>query len=300
MGQGVGTRALSGRIREAIRTYRGDFSEANIHNTLRLAGGSPTLADAQAINRQLATALNRDVDIRPQDLSPDMKAQVTGGYRWLFGEHWELGFLAVGVYENDWRNKDRIKRSVTRPETDFVRRQRTVESVSVTGNFDVRAEWFWDSGDHVTVSAFRKDLADPIETLQGAATGDDGLFNFDNADAAEINGAELEGLKSLGFPRGWVGDWVGQFYVAGNVTLSVSRLDIHAEGLSGNITNTSRRMTQHSEWVVNLQMGFDSYDRRHGATLVYNSFGERIFFGGIDSFDDAYEQPFHALDFIYT
>ncbi len=661
MGQDDGTRALSGRLREAIRTYRGDFSEANIHNTLRLAGGSPTLADAQAINRQLATALNRDVDIRPQDLSPDMKAQVTGGYRWLFGEHWELGFLAVGVYENDWRNKDRIKRSVTRPETDFVRRQRTVESVSVTGtanlglrftddheigttslilrdtgddasfslscghgqsndcaddsptqgrtghirfeerelivnqirgrhalgddtlgifpalekfsllrdttvswyysearattdipnevrvksldvldgpygnvvgtslrssgaagdfrfsdldddveswgsdvtfpmragtwdielsggfdharktrfyqqvslgiggagpgfgdisggtpsevfsdanlmdpnngfttllgfggfglesyyaeqvteaaygkfdiliddawrisggarredfmqvsvpvdvspfggrrvppreisgaridaagtypslaltyirpefwadhfqlrfswsdtvvrpdirevsrssyldpltdarvhgnpflaptalaNFDVRAEWFWDSGDHVTVSAFHKDLTDPIETLQGPATGDDGLFNFVNADAAEINGAELEGLKSLGFLRGWVGDWVGQFYVAGNVTLSDSRLHMHADGLSGNITNTSRRMTQHSEWVVNLQMGFDSYDGRHGATLVYNSFGERIFFGGIDSFDDAYEQPFHALDFVYT
>ena len=146
MGQDDGTRALSGRIREAIRTYRGDFSEANIHNTLRLAGGSPTLADAQAINRQLATALNRDVDIRPQDLSPDMKAQVTGGYRWLFGEHWELGFLAVGVYENDWRNKDRIKRSVTRPETDFVRRQRTVESVSVTGLRLVRPETRRDAG----------------------------------------------------------------------------------------------------------------------------------------------------------
>ncbi len=661
MGKDDGTRALSGQIREAIRTYRGDFSETNIYNTLRLAGGSPTLADARAINRQLATALNRDVDIRPRDLSPDRKAEVAGGYRWLLGENWEFGFLTLGVYETDWRNKDRIKRGVTRPETDFERRQRTVQSVSITGsanlglrftddheigttslilrdtaddarfslscgqgkfndcaddrptqgrtghirfeereliinqirgehrlgddtlarfpaleklsalrdmtvswyyseagagtdipnevrvksldvldapygnvvgttmrssgaagdfrfsdlddevetwgsdvtfpmragtwdielsaghdrsrktrfyrqisigiggvgpgfddinggaasevfsdanlmdpnngfttlfgtggfglesyyaeqvteavygkfdiliddrwrisggarhedftqvsvpidplqfggnrvsarqiasariekgdvypslavtyirpdfwaddfqlrfswgdtvarpdirevsrssymdpltdarvrgnpflaptaltNFDLRAEWFWDGGDQVTVSTFYKDVTDPIETLQGAATDDDILFAFVNADAAEIYGAEFEGLKNLGFLRGLFGRWIEQLYFAGNVTLSDSRLDIHANGFSGNITNTSRRMTQHSEWVANLQLGFDSFDGRHGATLVYHSFGERIFFGGIDSFDDAYEQPFHALDFIYT
>ena len=39
---------------------------------------------------------------------------------------------------------------------------------------------------------------------------------------------------------------------------------------------------------------------RIGATLVYNAFGERIFFAGIRGFDDAYEQPFHSLDFVYS
>ena len=663
MGEDDGTRALSSGLRDAIHTYRGSFSEVNIYNTLRRAGGDPTLAEAQAINRELATALNRDVDIGPKDLAPDVKGEVTGGYRWFLGEHWEFGFLALGSYANNWRNRTRINRDVANPETDFSRTQRTVESVNLTGignlglrftddheigtmsmllrdtedeasfsltcrqgqfndcaddnptqgrvadirfeqrqlivnqirgahtlgddtlemfpflerfsflrdatvtwyrseakattdipnevrigmldvldaphgnvvstnvrssgtagdfrfsdladdmetwgsditvplragawdielsggydyarkarsyeqvslgigstapgfnkinqaapsavfsdanltnpengfvtllgaggfglesyyaaqtteatygkfdilidetwrisggarwenfiqvsvpvdllefggnripfsaeqlaastineddihpslaftyirpgfwsdefqfrlgwgetvarpdlrevsqstyidpltearvrgnpflvpstltNFDLRAEWFWDNGDNLTVSAFHKDVANPIETLQGAATEDNIVFNFVNADAVEIYGAELEGLKSLGFLGGWIGDWIDQFYVAGNVTLSDSQLDIRAGGLAGNITNTSRRMTQQSEWVVNVQVGFDSFDGKHGAALVYNGFGERIFFAGIESFDDAYEQPFHALDLVYS
>ena len=663
VGEDDGTRALSSQLREAIRTYRGSFSEVSIFNTLRRAGGSPTLADAQAINRQLATALNRDIDIGPEDLPPDVKGQVIGGYRWFLGEHWEFGLLALGSYANNWRNRNRINRDVANPKTDFSRTQRTVESVSIAGtgnlglrftddheigtmsmllrdteddaafsltcrqgqfndcaddnptqgrvadirfeqrqlivnqirgqhtlgddtfevlpflewlrfvrdttvtwyyseakattdipnevrvgmldvldapygnvvstnvrssgtagdfrfsdldddvetwgsdvtvpfragswdielsggydyarkarsyeqislgigstapgfnaisegtpsevfsdanltnpengfitllgvggfglesyyaaqtteaaygkfdilidetwrisggarwenfiqvsvpvdllefggnripfsaaeianatineddvypslaltyirpgfwsdefqlrfgwgetvarpdlrevsqstyidpltearvrgnpylvpsaltNFDVRGEWFWDNGDNFTISAFYKDVADPIETLQGAATEDNIVFNFVNADSVEIYGAEVEGLKSLGFLGGRVGDWIDQFYIAGNVTLSDSKLDIRAGGLAGNITNTSRRMTQQSEWVVNVQLGFDSFDGQHGATLVYNSFGERIFFAGIESFDDAYEQPFHALDFVYS
>ena len=663
IGEDDGTRALSPTISDAIETYRGNFSQVNIFNTLRRAGGSPTLAEAQALNRELATALNRDIDIRPKDMSADVKAEVTGGHRWFFGENWEFGFLGLGSYANNWRNRDRVNRNVANPRTDFSRTQRTVRSVNVTGtgnlglrftddheigtmsmflrnteddasfsltcqqgqfndcaddnptqgrvadirfeqrelvvnqvrgehtlgddtlaivpllaafdflrgstvtwhyseakattdipnevrvgstdvldapygnvistnirssgtagdfrfsdleddvetwgsdvavpfragawdlelswgydyarkarsyeqislgigstapgfnaisegapsevfshanlmnpengfitllgvggfglesyyaaqtteatygkfdvlfndawrisgglrwesfiqvsvpvdlleyggnripfsaaeieaatineddvhpsisltyirpgfwaeefqlrfswgetvarpdlrevsqstyidplsearvrgnpflepsslsNFDLRAEWFWSNGDSFTVSGFHKDVTNPIETLQGAATEDNIVFNFVNADAVQIHGLELEGLKGLGFLGGLVGGWIDQFYVSGNLTLSDSKLDIRADGLAGNITNTSRRMTQQSEWVANVQLGFDSFNGKHGATLVYNSFGERIFFAGIESFDDAYEQPFHSLDLVYS
>ncbi len=663
IGDDDGTRALPGTVSDAIKTYRGNFSQVNIFNTLRRAGGSPTLAEAQALNRELATALNRDIDIRPKDMSPDRKVEITGGYRWFIGEDWEFGFLAHGSYGNNWRNRNRVNRNVANPDTDFSRTQRTVQAVNITGtgnlglrftddheigtmsmflrnteddasfsltcqqgqfndcaddnptqgrvadirfeqrelvvnqvrgshtlgddtfatfpflqmfdylqdtrvtwyyseaeattdipnevrvglldvldspygevvgtsvrssgtagdfrfsdleddvetwgsdvavpfrlgmwdielsggydyarkarsyeqislgigstapgfnlisegtpsevfsdanltnpengfitllgvggfglesyyaaqiteatygkfdflfndtwrlsgglrwenfiqvsvpvdlleysgnripfsaeeiaaatineddiypslaltyirpgfwaeefqlrfswgetvarpdlrevsqstyidplsearvrgnpflvpsklsNFDVRAEWFWGNGDNFTVSGFYKDVSDPIETLQGAATEDNIVFNFVNADAVEIYGAELEGLKSLGFLNGLAGQWIDQFYVSGNVTFSDSKLDIRAGGLAGNITNTSRRMTQQSKWVVNMQLGFDSFNGKHGATLVYNDFGERIFFAGIESFDDAYEQPFHSLDLVYS
>ncbi len=39
-------------------------------------------------------------------------------------------------------------------------------------NFDVRAEWFFDSGDNFTVSLFYKDIEAPIETIEGAGTDD--------------------------------------------------------------------------------------------------------------------------------
>ena len=72
------------------------------------------------------------------------------------------------------------------------------------------------------------------------------------------------------------------------------------ENVGGDITNRTRRLTQHSEWVANLQLGFDSFDGKWGSTLVYNAFGPRIFFAGINGQDDAYEQTFHSLDFVLS
>jgi outer membrane receptor protein involved in Fe transport len=157
-------------------------------------------------------------------------------------------------------------------------------------NYDIRAEWFWNNGDNFTVSLFYKDIDQPIETVQGGASEENILFNFVNAETAEVYGMELEALKSLSFAGSWVGRWIEQFYVAGNLTLSDSEINIPPGTGVGNITNEKRRLTQQSEWVVNLQLGFDSFNGKHGATLVYNAAGERIFFAGINGFDDAYEQ----------
>lgn len=663
IGTDDGTRALPSAINDAIDTYRGDFSQVSIYNTLRRAGRLPTLAEAQSINRMLATTLNRNIDIESTDLSPDRKGEISAGYRWFPTEQLEFGFLTIGSYSNDARNKNRVNRNVASPDTDFSRTQRSVDAVSITGvvnlglqysndhkigttslllrnteddasfsltcqqgqfndcaddnptqgrvadirfeerelvvqqirgehtlgpttleilpvfenltllhdatfrwyyseavattdipnearissldvldapfgnvvstnvrssgtagdfrfsylednvetwgsqtmvpihlgswdieisggydygrkarvyeqislglgstslgfhsisrgtpsevfsdanlinadngfvtllgvggfglesyyaaqiteatygkfdvlidekwrisggarwenfiqvsvpidllefngsrtpfsaqeiadstidendiypslaityinpgfwadefqlrfswgetvarpdirevsqstyidplsearvrgnpyltpsvlsNFDVRAEWFWEGGENLTISAFFKDVTDPIETIQGAATEDNILFNFVNADAVSIYGLEFEGLKDLTFLENTLGKWISQFYVVGNVTFAESQLDIRASGLAGNITNLSRRMTQHSKWVMNAQVGFDAFSGRHGATLAYNSFGERVFFAGIESFDDAYEQPFHSLDLVYS
>ena len=34
--------------------------------------------------------------------------------------------------------------------------------------------------------------------------------------------------------------------------------------------------------------------------MIYNVFGERIYFAGVAGNDDAFEQPFHSLDLTYT
>jgi outer membrane receptor protein involved in Fe transport len=168
-------------------------------------------------------------------------------------------------------------------------------------NFDMRAEWFFASGDNFTVSLFYKDIDDPIETVQGGATEDNILFNFVNGDNAEILGLEVAFLKNLQFMSGLVGSWVEQLFVAGNFTVSDSELDIDpAAGGVGNLTNFTRQLTQHSDWVANLQVGFDSFNSKHSASLVYNSYADRIFFAGINGFDDAREQPFHSLDLVYS
>lgn len=165
-------------------------------------------------------------------------------------------------------------------------------------NADVRAEWFFASGDNFTVSLFYKELENPIETVEGAGTDDDVALTFINAESAEVYGIEIEWLKSLGFLADSLGGWTDAFFVAGNLTLSDSELVIGSQ--AQNLTNPKRRLTQQSDYVANLQLGFDSPGRVHSAALVFNSFGERIFFAGRNGAPDAIEKPFHSIDLTYS
>ena len=164
-------------------------------------------------------------------------------------------------------------------------------------NFDVRAEWFFDNGDNFTTSLFYKDIDAPIETIEGSGTDDNITLTFVNAESAEIYGVEFEWLKGLGFIAPGSA-WAEAFFVSGNVTLSESEITIGSQAL--NLTNNVREMAQHSPWVVNLQLGFDAPNQRHSASLAYNAFGERLYFAGTNGAPDAFEQPFHSLDLIYS
>ena len=164
-------------------------------------------------------------------------------------------------------------------------------------NVDLRAEWFFSSGDNFTVTAFYKDIADPIETVQGAGSDDIIALTFINAESAEVYGLEIEGFKGDPFGE-WMGGWADDLFVAGNVTLSESEITIGSQAL--NVTNNQRPLTQHSEYVANVQLGYDAPNGKHSTTVVYNVFGERIFFAGINGAPDAYEQPFNSLDLSYS
>ena len=72
------------------------------------------------------------------------------------------------------------------------------------------------------------------------------------------------------------------------------------ESVTSVITNNSRRLIGHSDWVVNFQLGWDSLDNEHSATFVYNVFGPRIIVPGVNGFEDAEEKSFNSVDFIYT
>jgi hypothetical protein len=86
--------------------------------------------------------------------------------------------------------------------------------------------------------------------------------------------------------------------VSGNVTLSDSEITIGEQGID--LTNNKRPMTQHSDLIVNMQLGYDSPGGIHSASLAYNMYSERIFFAGREGADDAKEQPFNSLDLIYS
>ena len=103
---------------------------------------------------------------------------------------------------------------------------------------------------------------------------------------------EFEALHDLSYIA-------GGFFASGNVTLSKSEAVIDP-AQAGTLTNPTKPMTGHSEYVVNMQLNYDSDNGEHSASLVYNVFGERIIAAGVADREDAYEQPFHSLDLVYN
>ena len=106
---------------------------------------------------------------------------------------------------------------------------------------------------------------------------------------------EFEGLASLDLMDS---AWDDGFFVSGNLTLSDSEIVIGDASLG--VTNNKRRMTQHSDYVANVQLGWDSPAGAHSASLVYSIYSERIFFAGRNGAEDAWEQPFNSLDLVWS
>lgn len=178
-----------------------------------------------------------------------------------------------------------------------------VKTTSIT-NLDLRWEWYREAGNNVSVGLFYKDMKNPIESVQSPAQDGPPLIRIANAESGFVYGVEMEFLQGLEVFGTGDSIW-DNLFLSGNITISDSEIVLDRQnivdltGVSAAITNTTRRLTGHSQFVANLQMGFDSDNGEHSASLVYNVFGPRILIPGIDGFDDSFEQPFHSFDTVY-
>lgn len=163
---------------------------------------------------------------------------------------------------------------------------------------DARLEWYYDNSNY-SIGVFYKDLDNPIEAIELSGSDGNLLMSFRNAESGKVYGAEAEFLQQLDMFGGDFGKIADNFFVAGNLTVSESEISIQRFP-GANLTNLKRSLSGHSKYVANLQLGFDSDNNQHNATLTYNIFGKRIAFAGVNNKDDAFEQPFNSLDFTYS
>ena len=163
---------------------------------------------------------------------------------------------------------------------------------------DARLEWYYDNSNY-SVGLFYKDLANPIEAVELSGSDGNLLMSFRNAESGKVYGVEAEFLQQLDMFGGDFGSYANNFFLAGNLTVSDSEIKIQRFP-GANLTHLERPLSGHSKYVVNMQLGFDSDNNQHNATLTYNVFGKRIAFAGVNEKDDAFEQPFNSLDFTYS
>ncbi|MCB9537333.1 MAG: TonB-dependent receptor [Myxococcales bacterium] len=195
-------------------------------------------------------------------------------------------------------------RSVSRPEFRELSPARfddVTGGASVVGNpdleraiidhYDLRWEWYRGPRESVSVAAFYKRFDRPIETR--IVPGPDRLISFGNADGGHNMGLEVEARQGFGF----VADALTDVYLAGNVALVRSRVELDPDDDSV-ATSDTRALEGQSPYALNVQLGWEDLDAGHHATLLYNVAGPRIVEVGVAGAPDVFEAPRHQLDLV--
>lgn len=172
--------------------------------------------------------------------------------------------------------------------------------ITEINNFDARFEWYFASGESLTVGAFYKDFTNPIEQSV-RAFGEGRLITYVNGESAKLKGVEVE-VEKLLFLQDWFGwDWLGSREVFTKANASyIDGETITADADIGIVTNAVRQFQGQSEWLANFQIGWRDYDRGENLALVLNYTGSRLALLGTFGAPDEFESPPLMLNFAYS
>jgi outer membrane receptor for ferrienterochelin and colicin len=169
---------------------------------------------------------------------------------------------------------------------------------TLISNYDLRWEWFVRPGEVIALSAFYKDIENPIEW---SFIGSNNSIIPRNTGYAKVRGLEFEFRRRL--DHSGLG-FLKHIQVGGNVSLVLSEVAvdtaevqiIRAEydpGFDG-----TRPLQGQSPYLINVDVGYQNYEAGTSVSLFYNIFGERLAFNSEQGTPDVYEQPRHQLDLL--
>ncbi len=187
-------------------------------------------------------------------------------------------------------------------------------------NYDLKWEYFPTAGQLVSVSAFYKNIADPINRVRDR--GSAGVFSyFNSADKAEVFGLEMETKLDLATPK-VLEDGGGKSGFGLNMVFNATRM-FHSQDLkeifdeNGNLVRsfqynnlTKTELQGASDWIFNSSLNFSTAsDNPFAASLTANYASDKIYALGVptdqanrDVFYDAaiIEKGFVTLDAVMS
>ncbi|RIL01356.1 MAG: hypothetical protein DCC71_18015 [Proteobacteria bacterium] len=202
--------------------------------------------------------------------------------------------------------------------------------LSEVASWDGRVEYTWgELGDLVAVSAFKKRIADPIESIVirnplNFEQSSSALYRtfFNNPNEATLWGLELEARKALDF---FGVDLLRYLSIGGNFTYIQAEVDrTEAElarstaffGLAPGARDRfegmerSRRLFNQPEWIANADVTFDHPDWGTRVSLIYFAISNVLDAAGSafigpdgraqDYTLDRYVDSYHQLDLVVT
>jgi len=145
LGADDGTRGLSPILQNTLNIYSGSLSPSNllsVINATEPASAFTPFAGAQAVNRDLALLINRNVDVAERSYDPNVNLDANIGNNYFFDNGMELGFLVAGAYGKTTLSKERVNRSVGRPFNEFSETNETTQNINMTGNLNLGWTWY--------------------------------------------------------------------------------------------------------------------------------------------------------------
>jgi len=158
-------------------------------------------------------------------------------------------------------------------------------------NFDFRWEWFYSPLELVSLSAFHKNLDQPIEAVVIQESSSN-ANSWANAQDGDLTGFEFEGRKNFGFidPRlTYLSFLTNVAYIQSNVNIAVKKLEAPHE--------TSRPLVGQAPYIANAILDY-THPRWGSYRLLYNTAGPTIVYAGTFGLPDVEEQQRNQLDFV--
>lgn len=161
-------------------------------------------------------------------------------------------------------------------------------------NADLRYEFYPKAGEIFSVGILAKKFTNPIEIrMDPGSNGDRWLFNYSNADEANLTGAEIEIRKSLDF----ISTKLNKLFFIGNATLLKSKVRLSTERQGSIKEDIDRPLFGQSPYLINA--GFQFNSNIVSLSALYNRIGPRLSLVGDPSgagFFDVYEKPRNLID----
>lgn len=158
-------------------------------------------------------------------------------------------------------------------------------------NYDLRYETFAFGGQTLSVSAFFKRFANPIELESYDATAPNNFTPRNIAEQADVYGFEFESTRKLDF----ISESLKDFSVGANFTYVKSEVE-RSNAAELPAEERMRPMVGQAPYIINATAGYKGLDNGLEINASYNLQGKKLFIAGFGSISDVYIQPFNALN----
>ena len=159
----------------------------------------------------------------------------------------------------------------------------------------MRFESYFDKGETLAISAFLKDLTNPIEMV--AYTADEDNIQPINSGNAQIMGIEVEGRKNLNALTNGLSAVFNASYIHSEVQIVGDEYLSRKNNLrEGEAFQETRVMQGQAPYLINAGVSYKNENTKLEAGLFYNVQGPSLAIVGINNRPDVYNAPFNSLN----